>query len=482
MGAKLTDLYATARAMLADLKAKKVSARELLGAHVARNDEISKTINAVVTTDIPRALKDADAIDQARTKGAPLGPLAGLPMTIKDGFDVENMPAVAGNPAYKDRPKNCADADLVAITRQAGAVIWGKTNVPFMLSDFQSFNPVHGTTNNPYDVTRVPGGSSGGAGAALATGVTPLEIGSDIGGSLRHPANYCGVVSLKPTWGALSQRGHVPPPPGVAVETDLNVVGPMARNVGDLKLLWDVLKKRTPTEPRPTKRGRIALWDEQKGWPLANAVKARLTAAGEGFGRAGFTVERANPRLDIEEMMNTYQDLLTNAIAVSFPQSLRDTMAQSREADLAAVRDGRDSTGEARYRLRVTASDAEIAAAHRRRQMHKDALDAFFAEGWDAILLPISPVPPFPHDQSLPLAARKLAIDGKTMNYLDMLFWIALATALHAPALALQAGQTAEGLPVGVQLVGPWNSEDRLFDFAAAVEEGLGGFRPPPGI
>src|SRR5882724_3999981 len=304
IGAQMIDLYATARAMLADLKAKKISARELLGAHVARNDKISKAINAVIATDIPRAMKDAAAIDEARAKGAPLGPLAGLPMTIKDGFDVENMPAVAGNPVYKDRPKNCADADLVGIVRQAGAVIWGKTNVPFMLSDFQSFNPIHGTTNNPYDVARVPGGSSGGAGAALATGVTPLEIGSDIGGSLRHPANYCGVVSLKPTWGALPQRGHVPPPPGVAVDTDLNVVGPMARNIGDLKLLWDVLSKRAPSEPRPAKRGRIALWDEQKGWPLAGAVKARLTATGEAFARAGITVERASPRLDIEEMMN----------------------------------------------------------------------------------------------------------------------------------------------------------------------------------
>ena len=478
----MTDLYATARAMLDDLKAKKISARELLGAHVARNDKISKTINAVIATDTPRAMKDAAAIDEARAKGAPLGPLAGLPMTIKDGFDVESMPAVAGNPVFKDRPKNCADADLVAIARRSGALIWGKTNVPFMLSDFQSFNPVHGTTNNPYDLTRVPGGSSGGAAAALATGVTPLEIGSDIGGSLRHPANYCGVVSLKPTWGALPQRGHVPPPPGVSAETDLNVVGPMARNVGDLKLLWDVLRKRAPSEPRVAKRGRIALWDEQKGWPLATAVKARLTSAGDAFSRAGFTIERASPRLDIDEMMNTYQDLLTNAIAVGFPQSLRDSMAKSREADLIAVREGRDATGEARYRLRVTASDAEIAAAHRTRQAHKDSLDAFFAEGWDAILLPISPVPPFPHDQSLPLAARKLAIDGKSINYLDMLFWISLATSLHAPALALQAGQTPEGLPVGVQLVGPWNGEDRLFDFAAAVEEGLGGFRPPPGL
>ncbi|MGZ5989978.1 MAG: amidase family protein, partial [Rhizomicrobium sp.] len=166
----MTNPYATAREMAAELKAKKVSARELLDAHLARNDKIAKTINAVIETDIVRARKDAVAIDEARASGAALGPLAGIPMTIKDGFDVENMPAVSGNPAYKDRPKNCVDADMVALARKAGAVIWGKTNVPFMLSDIQSYNDIYGTTNNPYDVTRVPGGSSGGAAAALATG------------------------------------------------------------------------------------------------------------------------------------------------------------------------------------------------------------------------------------------------------------------------------------------------------------------------
>ena len=161
------------------------------------------------------------------------------------------MPATAGFPPFASRPKNCADAELVARTRAAGAVIWGKTNVPLMLSDWQSYNAIYGTTNNPYDVTRVPGGSSGGAAAALATGITPLEIGSDIGGSLRMPANFCGVTALKPTWGMLPMRGHVPPPPGIDAEVDLGVGGPMARNVDDLKLLWSVLNK-TPEAPRAT--------------------------------------------------------------------------------------------------------------------------------------------------------------------------------------------------------------------------------------
>ena len=474
------EAYATAREMLADLAAKRISARELLDAHVARHESLAGKLNAVVATDLEHAQAAAKSIDDARAHGATLGALAGLPMTIKDGYDVFGLPATAGNPRFANRARDCNDADLVARVRRQGAVIWGKTNVPLMLSDFQSYNAIYGTTNNPYDVMRVPGGSSGGAATALAAGITPLEIGSDIGGSLRHPANFCGVCALKPTWGVLPMRGHVPPPPGIDAELDLGVGGPMARNVGDLKLLWDVLNLRAPGELRPAKSGRIAIWDEQKGWPLASAVKTCVTAAGEAFDRVGIRAEYAKPNLDADAMLETYLDILTPIIAGGFPDSLLMKMAETREADLAAVREGRDRTGEARYRLRVTAPPAQIIAAERMRQTQKDALDAFFAEGWDAILMPITPIPAFRHDHSDPMNARTIDVDGKSVRYMSMLNWIALATSLHAPALALPAGQTAEGLPVGVQLVGPWGGEDRLIDLAAALEEALGEFSPPP--
>ena len=197
-----------------------------------------------------------------------------------------DLPATAGNPAFANRAKDCADAELVARTRKAGAVVWGKTNVPFMLGDFQSYNAIYGTTNNPYDVTRTPGGSSGGAAAALATGITPLEIGSDIGGSLRHPANFCGVCSLKPTWGVLPMRGHVPPPPGFDAELDLGVGGPMARNVGDLKLLWDVLLQRKPSELRPGQSAAASRCGmRKKAGRSTQAVKARLRRGGRSAGQ-----------------------------------------------------------------------------------------------------------------------------------------------------------------------------------------------------
>src|SRR2546430_3012623 len=242
--------FATARQMLARLNARKISARELLDTHVARHEQLAKKINAVIASDLERAYRDAEALDNARAKGKPLGALAGLPMTIKDGFDVEHMPATAGSPGLVGRDKDCDDAELVRRARKDGAVIWGKTNVPHMLGDWQTYNAIHGTTNNPYDVTRGPGGSSGGAAAALASGITPLEIGSDIGGSLRTPASFCGVTALKPTWGVLPMRRHVPPLPQQYYELDLGVGGPMARNAEDLRLLWTVLSGQSSQRKR----------------------------------------------------------------------------------------------------------------------------------------------------------------------------------------------------------------------------------------
>jgi amidase len=457
----MIDTYATARSMVADLAAKKVSARDLLAAHLAQNDAIARPINAVIETDIARAQKDAAAIDAARAKGAALGPLAGLPMTIKDGFDVQNMPAMSGNPALKDRAKDCADATVVADTRGAGAVIWGKTNVPFMLSDI------------PYDVTKVPGGSSGGAAAALATGVTPLEIGSDIGGSLRHPANFCGVTSLKPTWGALSGRGHVPPLP--YYECDLGVYGPMARTVDDLKMFWSILK-HTPEQPRRDIKGaRVAIWNEEPSWPLARDVKAGTERAGAALEQAGAHVEHAKPDIDGAHLMNFYLTILTAIIGAGLPPALLDAWEATRAQDKSLAAQGDRG---AAYRLAATAPARDVYAANIEQQAAKDKLADFFTR-YDAIVMPVSMVTPFPHNQDAAFNDRILDVDGTPVPYGGILNWISPATALHAPALAVPAGQTAADLPVGVQVVGPWQSEDRLFDFAAAIEDGLGGFKRP---
>jgi amidase len=475
----MTDLYATARKMLADLNTKRVSARELLDAHVARNATRAKSINTVTVTDLDRARKDAQAIDDARAKGAAPGALAGLPMTIKDGYDVEHMPATAGFPPFASRDKSCADAELVARTRAAGAVIWGKTNVPLMLGDWQSYNAIYGTTNNPYDVTRVPGGSSGGSAAALATGITPLEIGSDIGGSLRVPANFCGVCALKPTWGVLPMRGHVPPPPGIEVDVDLGVGGPMARNVDDLKLLWSVLSK-TPEAPRASVNGaRIAVWDEDALLPLGRDAKDAVARAADALAKQGAQVETIKAPVDTRELLVNYMWLLISIVSAGLPENVLNEIARTREADEKAFAVSRDPWSRALNRLATTARANEVLAAQRARQALKDRMAEFFGRH-DAILMPVTPVPAFPHNQNDPFADRTLDMDGSTIFYPTMLGWIALATALHLPSIAVPVGRSREKLPIGVQIVGPWNGEVRLFDFAGIVEQSLGGFVPPP--
>lgn len=474
------DQYASVRETLAALDAKTISARELLDAHVARNDALHAKLNAVIATDLDRAQHDARKIDDARARGEMLGPLAGIPMTIKDGFDVENMPAVSGNPAFLDRKKDCTDADVVKSARAAGAIIWGKTNVPLMLGDFQSYNAVYGTTNNPYDVTRTPGGSSGGAAAALASGITSLEIGSDIGGSLRHPANFCGVHSLKPTWGVLSQRGHVPPPPGHYHEIDLNVVGPMARNVGDLRLLWNVLRGDSGVKARGVKGARIALWDDEPGFPLSRAAKAGVARAADALSQSGVIVERARPPVTGDELMDVYLSILWPIISAGLPEPVIESFEAQRNNDRTALRSGAGPFSIEAFRLRATSSYRDYSEALARRQIMMDRLENFFADGWDGILAPISVVPAFPHLHEPPFPERTLDIDGTLVPYRSMLCWIALATALHAPSLAVPAGQTETGLPTGAQIIGPASGEDRLFNFALAIEERLGGFRPPP--
>jgi len=470
--------YASAREILAKLKAKEISARELLDAHLARNEQLASKINAVVATDLEHAYASARSIDDARAAGKLLGSLAGLPMTVKDGFDVESMPATAGAPGFAHRDRSCDDAELVKRARAQGAVIWGKTNVPYMLGDWQSYNAVYGTTNNPYDVTRVPGGSSGGAAAALASGITPLEIGSDIGGSLRCPASFCGVYSLKPTWGVLPMRGHIPPAPDQYYECDLGVGGPMARNTEDLRLLWNVLSGMSSAR-KDIKNMRVAIWDEDPNFPLARDVKDGVARAADALEQEGVNVEHISSPVDTTRLLIVYRWLLAPILAAGFPPELLDQMEKTREADKRAMEANPDPWGPEFNRVCWTARYYEVARALAERQELKDRLAAFFND-YDAILMPVAPVPAFAHDHSEAFLARRLVVDDMSVSYMNMLCWIALATVLHSPALVLPAGPNAAGLPVGVQLVGPVNGEDRLFDLAAAAEDVLGGFRPPP--
>jgi len=470
-----------ATGQLQALGSGRISALELLEATLQRYGEVNKPVNAVVATDLERARERARAIDDHRAKGDPLGPLAGLPMTIKDTFDVEGMPASSGREDFRRgrRP----DAVAVSHVRHAGAVIWGKTNTPVMAGDFQTYNGLYGTTNNPWDLERTCGGSSGGAAVALATRMTALELGSDIGGSLRTPASFCGVYSHKPTWGVVSQIGHVPPRPGALAERDLNVVGPMARSARDLRVLLSVLEAgalaaRTQGPPE-LKALRIGLWVNQPEFVLDPEVRAVLESFADDLRGQGAAVTPISSPVEVGALLTAYRTLLAGVLAQDMPTAQLAAMQRVRGPAKLALRMGAGPDSWAALALDYTASHLDwLAADEARARVGAQAREVF--SRFDAILAPVGPVAAFPHDHR-PFGRRTLTLsDGTKAPYLAMLRWIALATACGLPATAIPAGQTATGLPVGAQLIGPGGADSRMLAIAEAIEERLGGFVAPP--
>jgi len=464
---------------LAALAARRVSAVELLKAALARHEQTHASLNAVVAVDLDRALFHARALDDLRVRGEPLGPLAGLPMTVKDTLDVVGLPASSGLAHLRRR--QAEDAASVKLAKHAGAVIWGKTNTPVLAGDWQTFNGLYGTTSNPWDPKRTPGGSSGGAAAALAAGVTALEIGSDIGGSLRVPASFCGVYSHKPTWGLVPQRGHVPPHPGSWSERDLNVIGPMARSARDLRLLLSVIEDgplAAKAQPAYLKEAKIALWLDEPSFPLDPDVRATVEAFAGELAAAGVEVTPISSPVHMPSLMAAYQVLLGGVIGEDMPDGTVRAMQRMRGLARWQVARGAGPTSSAAMTLAYTATHREWLAADAVRARLRHEVGGVFGR-FDAILAPITPLVAFPHDHR-PFQRRRLTMsDGRAMPYPSMLNWISLATALHLPATAVPAGLAASGLPVGAQLIGPLNGDSRLLSLAQAIEEDVRGFTPP---
>lgn len=298
--------YATATTWLQHLREGRLSAREALELHIARLDRLNPRLNAVVATDLDGARRRADEADQARRRGEDWGPLHGLPMTIKDTWEVAGMACAAGSATYRHhRPAHHAPS--VQRLVDAGAIVYGKTNVSELALDIQSYNAVYGTSRNPWDVARTPGGSSGGAAAALAAGLTPLELGSDIGGSIRIPAHFCGVYGHKPTYGIVPLRGHIPGEPGHVSEPPLGVAGPMARSAEDLQLLLDLIavpgEDRRPgwslTLPAPRHAAlsafRVLMWWTTRPAPSIRAWRRSTARWAGNWRRRGRRCSGARP-------------------------------------------------------------------------------------------------------------------------------------------------------------------------------------------
>src|SRR5215467_12943795 len=322
-----TDLTtASATELLRTLRAREISSRELLEQYLARIEQANPALNAVVTLDVEGARAAAAAADEATARGHDVGALHGLPITVMDSFETAGLRTTAGAPDLAGYIPGC-DADAVARLRAAGAVVFGKTNLPTFAMDWQTYNPVFGTTNNPWDATRTPGGSSGGASAAIAAGLTGLELGSDIRGSLRQPAHNTGVFTLKPSYGIVPVRGHIPGPPGALSAPDLAAAGPITRSADDLDLALDVLagpdkamatawRLRLPAARRKTlSEYRIAVWLDDEACPVDDEVLRVLRSAVDTLRSAGASVDdRARP-VNLAESAPLFERLFGAAVS-----------------------------------------------------------------------------------------------------------------------------------------------------------------------
>ncbi len=470
-------VYASATELLGRLRAGELSAHELTTALIARIEALNPRLNAVVATRFEAALAEARAADAARARRAPVGALHGLPMTIKDTIEVTGLPTTCGAPALRDyRPAE--DAEAVRRLRQAGAIVLGKTNVPLFGGDLQTFNEVYGETRNPWAAERTPGGSSGGAAAALAAGMVPAEIGSDLCGSLRIPPHSCGICGFKPSYGAVSQRGSLLGGPGSLLEPDLCVVGPLARFADDLQLLFEVLRaRRAPAaDAIDTGRLRVAAWLEAPICPLGAGVREVLETALDALSSNGVRIDpAARPAFAAEKYFETHCALMYAAMSITVPDDIYDYF---RRRAASARPGGATPTDELAAGLTQTHRDwlrASEAGARLRRVW------ADFFRDHDLLLCPVAPTTAAPLDQRR-LDQRYLAIDGVEYPYLQHLFWVMLASTGHLPAAVVPAGIAADGLPVGLQIIGPAGADDRVLACARRVEQVLGGFRPPAAL
>ncbi|GAA5039934.1 amidase [Actinopolymorpha pittospori] len=481
------DAYRTVTALTALLDRGEVSAVELAEEAIERIERLDPKINAVVVHDFDRALQAAHAADAARARGE-RGPLLGIPMTVKESFNVAGLPTTWGIPPFAGFVP-AEDALVVARLKTAGAVILGKTNVPVALGDLQTYNPIYGTTNNPWDLGRTPGGSSGGSAAAVAAGFGAASIGSDIAGSLRVPAHFTGIYAHKSSFGLLPSRGHTAPPSApLEYSRDLTTIGPMARSARDLALLFGVLSDADETgigiahrtAMRPPRHDNLAAFrvlvvDDHPLIPTSTDVRMALGELAEKLRAAGVPVSRHSDLLpDPVETARVYMRLLLASIAASYPPAAYE------QARVAAARVDPEDTSLAAERARgaiLSYRDWIETDAIRVRQ--RAAWAKLFAE-FDIVLCPPAPTPAFGHDQSADQWARTVLIDGMSYDYPDQLVWAGIASAPGLPATVAPIAHASDGLPIGVQIIGPRYEDLTPIHFAQLLEQSYGGFVPPP--
>ncbi len=472
--------WQTANDHLAALRRRDVSAIELTDRAIARIEQGDGALNAVVVRDFARARAAARAADERRARGED-APLLGLPMTIKECFDVAGLPTTWGL-AGTEAGRAADDAVAVARLKAAGAVVLGKTNIPVMLADWQSANPIYGVSRNPWNLDRTPGGSSGGSAAALAADFVALELGTDLAGSIRVPAAFCGVYGHKPSHGLIPLRGSAPP--GVprlslAPVIDMAVAGPMARSPADLMLALDVLAgpdddlaaawrlDLPPARHAALADFRVLVLDQHPLMPTAAAIRDRLNAVADDLARAGCTVGREAPGLpDLAMVGRVFGRLLLSFVGAGLPRQAYDAMR------------ARATGAEDDPQAALTLSHRDWLETNYQRSYVRHLWRQVFA-AWDVVLCPVMPTTAFAHDHG-DENTRVLAVDGRPISYNSQAMWCGIANMAGLPATAVPAGLDADGLPIGLQAVGPYLEDRTPIAFAGLLAEVIGGFVPPP--
>lgn len=457
--------------LVAALEARHVSARELLDLALMRIERLDGPINSVVTIAPERAMAEAAKVDDARANGRQLGPLAGVPITVKDAIATSGIRSTGGAAELRDHVPD-VDAAVIDQIRRAGAMVFGKTNVPRWSSDFQSYNEIFGTTNNPWDLTRTPGGSSGGAAAAVAMGFTGFEIGTDIGGSIRVPSSFCGVYGHKPSFCVIPSHGYLDNPTHHRNVADVNVFGPIARSIDDLELLVLLLSGPNPDDaigwrlelppPRATELGdfRVVAWLDDPFCPVDPAVLDVLAGAVDALEASGARVDHhRRPPVDTAAAALDGLRLISAATAIS------NTDAEHAE-DVAAGR-------------ALAHRDWDV--LHRQRGQTRQRWAEFFGDV-DVLLCPVAPVPPFRHVHSPagPNWFHATLADHGDRPYSDLIGWCALAGSVYLPVTVPPVGRTADGLPIGIQVVAPYLHDRTAIAFARCMTDVVGGYEPPP--
>ncbi|GGY63454.1 amidase family protein [Marinobacter zhanjiangensis] len=485
--------YCTADELVRMMDAGELTSEDLTRALLDRIKACNPPLNAVVTVNEEQAMAQAREADRQRRAGGPGGSLLGLPLTLKDTWEVPGMACTSGAPLLAShRPER--PADIVRRLQDAGAIIIGKTNVPYYASDLQTYNRVFGTTNNPWNRDHTPGGSSGGSAAALAAGLTPLEVGSDLAGSIRTPAHFCGVFGHKPSRTLVSFRGHIPGPPGTISQPDLADGGPMARSARDLETLLKVIVGPRPHHARswqlamePPQLGsleqaRVGLWLDDPDCPVDHEMINGLRRLSDQLAEHGSLVTPLrHPLLSLEHIMPVYFNLLGSLLSSGMSRRQKRRLKLFALAERPLRKMGPMTIGMSEFARGTSQSISRWMRWNETREKMREQVEEIFREV-DVILAPVNPVTAIPHDQRDPQYRRQIQVNGEARAYHDQFCWIALATLLGLPATSVPIGVTRQGLPYNIQVIGAPGRDLTTLAFAGLLEdEGLAGFRVPPG-